>query len=248
MSWGRPSSVSWHRWTPGRWYWPRRPRAGCGYWATAATPRPWCANCTARPCTPTPPPHGRCGDGRCSSPARPPFRPDRAKAPRGFVQERLSDWGLAHMSTDLVLITSELVTNALIHAGSDVDVRLRVSGDRVRLEVRDFGSDPPVPTAYSPTDEGSTQAENGRGEFLLSSGEADLEALDLAEPALVFRLGDAGDQVVADVGEPCPLAGKGRRSEHLTQACSWTQGDPKARAQVPMDTAAPAATGGRLGA
>lgn len=31
-------------------------------------------------------------------------------------------------------------------------------------------------------------------------------------------------------------AGSGRRSECLTQACSWTQGDPKARAQVPMDT------------
>ncbi len=31
-------------------------------------------------------------------------------------------------------------------------------------------------------------------------------------------------------------AGSGRRSEHLTQACSWMQGDPKARAYVPTDT------------
>ncbi|MFJ9030412.1 hypothetical protein ACIRQP_18165 [Streptomyces sp. NPDC102274] len=32
------------------------------------------------------------------------------------------------------------------------------------------------------------------GEFLLSSGEADLDPLDLAEPAFAFGLGDAGDQ------------------------------------------------------
>ncbi|MEU2871602.1 hypothetical protein ABZ769_20685 [Streptomyces olivoreticuli] len=43
------------------------------------------------------------------------------------------------------------------------------------------------------------------GKFLLDSGEADLEPLDLAEPAFAFGLGDVGDQVVADVGEPCPL-------------------------------------------
>ncbi|MEE1801904.1 hypothetical protein PUR57_24975 [Streptomyces sp. JV176] len=43
------------------------------------------------------------------------------------------------------------------------------------------------------------------GEFLLSSGEADLEPLDFAEPAFAFGLGDAGDRVVADVDKPCPL-------------------------------------------
>ncbi|WP_406358583.1 hypothetical protein [Streptomyces sp. NBC_00658] len=39
------------------------------------------------------------------------------------------------------------------------------------------------------------------GEFLLSSGEADLEPFDFAKPAFTFGLGDAGVQVVADVGE-----------------------------------------------
>ncbi|WBO68876.1 hypothetical protein [Streptomyces camelliae] len=42
-------------------------------------------------------------------------------------------------------------------------------------------------------------------EFLLCSGEADLESFDFAEPALAPRLGDAGNEVVADVDEPCPL-------------------------------------------
>ncbi|MFG2356942.1 SpoIIE family protein phosphatase [Streptomyces sp. NPDC048521] len=88
---------------------------------------------------------------------------------RGFVHERLCDWGLADLSDDLELITSELVTNALIHAGSDVDLRLRAFGDRVRLEVRDSDSDPPVPTAYSLTDEGSARAEHGRGLYLVDA-------------------------------------------------------------------------------
>jgi anti-sigma regulatory factor (Ser/Thr protein kinase) len=88
---------------------------------------------------------------------------------RGFVHECLCDWGLADLSDDLELITSELVTNALIHAGSDVDLRLRAFGDRVRLEVRDSDSDPPVPTAYSLTDEGSARAEHGRGLYLVDA-------------------------------------------------------------------------------
>ncbi|MFI6062885.1 ATP-binding protein [Streptomyces sp. NPDC051286] len=76
---------------------------------------------------------------------------------------------MAELSDELVLITSELVTNALIHAGSDVDLRLRAFGDRVRLEVRDSDSDPPVPTAYSLTAEGSARAEHGRGLFLVDA-------------------------------------------------------------------------------
>jgi hypothetical protein len=45
------------------------------------------------------------------------------------------------------------------------------------------------------------------GEFFLGSGEADLEALDFAEPALAVGFGDAGYQVVADLGDAGPLGG-----------------------------------------
>ncbi|MFF4902838.1 SpoIIE family protein phosphatase [Streptomyces sp. NPDC001068] len=88
---------------------------------------------------------------------------------RAFVRERLCAWGLVDLSDDLALITSELVTNALIHAGSDVDLRLRVTGGRVRLEVRDSDTDPPVPTAYSLSEEGSARAEHGRGLYLVDA-------------------------------------------------------------------------------
>ncbi len=43
------------------------------------------------------------------------------------------------------------------------------------------------------------------GEFLFCSREADLESFDFAQPAFPLGLGDTGDEVVADIDEPCPL-------------------------------------------
>jgi hypothetical protein len=45
------------------------------------------------------------------------------------------------------------------------------------------------------------------GELVLGAGEADLEALDLAEPAFAFGLGDAVVQVGPDLLEPGSLGG-----------------------------------------
>jgi hypothetical protein len=42
-------------------------------------------------------------------------------------------------------------------------------------------------------------------ELLLGASQTDLETLDLAEPAHPLGFGDSGDQVVADLGQPCPL-------------------------------------------
>ncbi|WP_177153858.1 hypothetical protein [Streptomyces sp. 2131.1] len=39
-------------------------------------------------------------------------------------------------------------------------------------------------------------------QLALRAGEADLEALDFAQPSFPLRLGDPGDQVVADVDQP----------------------------------------------
>jgi len=91
------------------------------------------------------------------------------KKARSFVADLLDCWGLATMSDDLQLVTSEVVTNALVHAGSDVDVRLRAFTDYVRLDVRDSDSNPPVPSSFSLSEEGSSQAEHGRGLFLVEA-------------------------------------------------------------------------------
>lgn len=73
-------------------------------------------------------------------------------------------------------------------------------------------------------------------ELLLGTSQADLETFDLAEPAFRLGFGDSGDQVVADLGKPCPLGGvrsEERASDASVLMNAWV---PKTRAQVPMDT------------
>ena len=43
------------------------------------------------------------------------------------------------------------------------------------------------------------------GEFVTCGGEADFQAVDLAEPALMFGFLDSGDEVVTDVDKPVAL-------------------------------------------
>ena len=45
------------------------------------------------------------------------------------------------------------------------------------------------------------------GELVLGAGEADLQALGLAEPAFALSLGDAVVQVIPDLLEPSALGG-----------------------------------------
>jgi len=46
------------------------------------------------------------------------------------------------------------------------------------------------------------------GELVAGAGEADLESFDLAGPAFASGFGDAGDEVVTDLGNAVPLAGR----------------------------------------
>lgn len=93
---------------------------------------------------------------------------------RHFLRNLLRSWGMAALCDDLELLASEMVTNALIHAHSDVDVQLRAYPDRVRVEVRDNDPRPPVPTGADAWDAASSQeAESGRGLLILETLAAD---------------------------------------------------------------------------
>jgi anti-sigma regulatory factor (Ser/Thr protein kinase) len=83
---------------------------------------------------------------------------------RRFLDDLLMQWGLQPLRDDLGLLATEVVTNALIHAHSEVEVRLREYPDRVRVEVRDSDPHPPVPAAILTADAADNQAaESGRG-------------------------------------------------------------------------------------
>ncbi|MGY5033383.1 ATP-binding protein [Streptomyces sp. 900116325] len=60
------------------------------------------------------------------------------------------------------LMISEIVTNALVHADSDVEVWLREYPDRIHFEVRDTDATPPIPTGVVQSDWDNAEAEHGR--------------------------------------------------------------------------------------
>ncbi len=83
---------------------------------------------------------------------------------RRFLDGLLAQWSLQPLRDDLDLLATEVVTNALIHAHSEVEVRLREYADRVRVDVRDSDPHPPVPAAILTADAADNQAsESGRG-------------------------------------------------------------------------------------
>ena len=89
--------------------------------------------------------------------------PAQCRLARRFVADQLERWSCRHLVDDAVLIVSELVTNAMIHAQSRSRVVLRLADDVVRMEVVDFGPGTPEPQPPSTTREG------GRGLLLVSA-------------------------------------------------------------------------------
>lgn len=61
-------------------------------------------------------------------------------AARGFVRDTLEGWGFTDVVDDAVVLASELVTNAVVHAGTSAEVlclRRAEDDDSVRIEVAD---------------------------------------------------------------------------------------------------------------
>lgn len=85
---------------------------------------------------------------------------------RRLVQEALTEAGLEVMLDDALLLVTELVTNAVIHAGTDVELSIDIGPGRARIEVLDRGPGA-VPTPdRTPAD---ATREGGRGMFLLDA-------------------------------------------------------------------------------
>ena len=73
-----------------------------------------------------------------------PPEPVSARACRRFLLDTLDEWDADQFADEAVLLLSELVTNAVLHAGTEIDVELRLDRDVLRVEVRD--GDPRLPT------------------------------------------------------------------------------------------------------
>jgi len=86
-----------------------------------------------------------------------PAHPASTRAARAFVAEHLRSWDLDEAVDDATLLVSELVTNAILHARSPVDLVVRKVKGAVRVEVFDDGTGLPQPLDPDP------EADDGRG-------------------------------------------------------------------------------------
>ena len=68
-----------------------------------------------------------------------------ARAARDLVARTCLDWGCSSTVGTATLVVSELVTNAMLHAGTDLTVSVARCGPRLRIAVRDANSRPPEP-------------------------------------------------------------------------------------------------------
>ncbi|MFC7842474.1 SpoIIE family protein phosphatase [Streptomyces sp. NPDC057382] len=82
---------------------------------------------------------------------------------RSFVRDTLQGWGFADIVDDAVVLTSELVTNAVVHAGTSADVLCLRSDEGARIEVADRYPEREVPLQGTAVNMGSPDREGGRG-------------------------------------------------------------------------------------
>ena len=77
-----------------------------------------------------------------------PAHPSSVALARHLVRDVVSDSGSPELSGDAELLTSEVVTNALVHAGAPIRITARVVGSGVRVEVADGSPHSPIVREY----------------------------------------------------------------------------------------------------
>ncbi len=82
---------------------------------------------------------------------------------RRFIVERCAEWGCSSVTDDAELVTSELVTNALVHASTRCELRARIARSVLHIEVEDRGGGTPDVQAADERDE------HGRGLLIVSA-------------------------------------------------------------------------------
>lgn len=90
-------------------------------------------------------------------------RHDAVPAARGLLRRLLASWRMEELlDGHIELLASELLTNGVLHAGTDLDVVISYDGGAVRFEVQDRSLTLPVPRVPGLEDEG------GRGLWMVS--------------------------------------------------------------------------------
>ncbi|WNI19829.1 SpoIIE family protein phosphatase [Actinacidiphila sp. ITFR-21] len=88
---------------------------------------------------------------------------------RAFVRDTLHGWGFADVVDDAVVLTSELVTNAVVHAGTAADVTCLRYETAVRVEVSDHYPEREIPMQPRSRQFRDGDSEGGRGLLLCAA-------------------------------------------------------------------------------
>ena len=96
------------------------------------------------------------------------FQPDdrAAAAARSHVRDTLREWRVDPVADDAVLLVSELVTNAVVHAGTPVDVTCQLVDGTVQVDVQDRHPSRVLPEV--PVQE-NVEGSSGRGLLLAAA-------------------------------------------------------------------------------
>jgi anti-sigma regulatory factor (Ser/Thr protein kinase) len=87
-------------------------------------------------------------------------------AARGMVDAACRSWHLEHLRGPATLVISELVSNAVRHAATDMDLSAALGGDYLHLSVRDGSARPPVATDVH---DAGPVSEHGHGLYLVAA-------------------------------------------------------------------------------
>lgn len=133
------------------------------------------------------------GDGRHTPLKRCMMLPaDAASAgqARRAIREVLTATGHAEWSEDAEMAGSEIVTNAVLHAHTDIELTIEVTGEQARVAVRDYSPVLPVHRNYD------SQATTGRGMALVAALtlEHGIDHLGAAGKTVWFTVGTGPEQ------------------------------------------------------
>jgi PAS domain S-box-containing protein len=126
---------------------------------------------------------------------------------RRLVRAELIDSGREDLIDAAELLVSEVVTNALVHAGTPIDVTARVSGTGLRVEVWDGSPHLPAPRHHAP------MAGTGRGLRLLQQMVDSWGAYPYAGGKIVWFELATGDQETENVLATEPTATQAHGSD-----------------------------------
>lgn len=129
-------------------------------------------------------------------------RPESARLARQIVLEALADAGRSDLVDVAGLLVSELVTNAIVHARTSIELEVVSGPDGVRVAVHDGSPNQPTPRHYG------TSATTGRGLELVeimadrhgTDADADADASDDAPAGGSGTAGMSGKTVWFELG------------------------------------------------